>query len=80
MTDRPARVFIGQAKEHEGKYGKYITLRLGLATVFLEPSKTPGLMNAYIKEAPPKEDRPSQQGHHDRRADDNAREDDRIPF
>lgn len=76
MTDRPARVFIGQAKEHEGRYGKYITLRLGLATVFLEPSKTPGLMNAYIKENQQRTDVPavSQQGHHDRHADDG------IPF
>lgn len=39
--EKPARVFIGQAKEHQGKYGKYITLRLGIATVFLEPSKEP---------------------------------------
>ena len=51
MSDnKQPRVFIGQANEHEGKYGKYITLRLGLATVFIEPSKTPGKFNAYSKE------------------------------
>ncbi len=71
--DRPARVFIGQAKEHQGKFGKYITLRLGLATVFLEPSKEPGKFNCYMKENPPR-DAPvlSQKGFSDRMADDGA--------
>lgn len=78
--DRPARVFAGQAKEHQGKYGKYLTLRMGLVTYFLEPSKTPGLMNVYIKENP-REDRQQNvnKGHHDGHADDGM-SDDRIPF
>lgn len=63
MTDKPARVFIGQANKHEGKYGEYITFRFGTATIFFEPSKTPGKLNAYVKESiqqervsPPKQD------------------------
>lgn len=75
--DRPARVFAGQAKEHQGKYGKYLTLRMGLVTYFLEPSKTPGMWNAYIKENPQQDKRETltkQNGFEDRMADDG------IPF
>lgn len=75
--DRPARVFAGQAKEHQGKYGKYLTLRMGLVTYFLEPSKTPGLLNVYIKENPQQDKRETpikQNGFEDRMADDG------IPF
>ena len=57
MTDKPARVFIGQANKHEGKFGEYFTFRFGMATLFFEPSKTPGKFNAYIKESPPLERR-----------------------
>lgn len=51
MTDKPSRVFIGQASRHEGRYGEYFTFRFGTATIFFEPSKTPGKLNAYIKES-----------------------------
>jgi len=51
MNDKPARVFIGQASRHEGKYGEYFTFKFGTATIFFEPSKTTGKLNAYVKES-----------------------------
>ena len=81
MTEKRSRVFLGQLTERTGSYGKFLSGRIGMAQMIVSPSKDPAKVNVYLEETQqPEQAKPSQQGHHDRRADDNAREDDRIPF
>ena len=86
MTEKRNRVFLGQLTKRTSPYGEFWSGRIGMAHMIMSPSKDPTKVNVYLEEAmPPAEAKQSQQGHHDRNADDGWRKDTKdlppeIPF
>lgn len=77
MSEKRARVFLGQVYARQGKYGTFYSGRLGAAQLIISESKEPGKWNVYMEENPPqdrKEETKKQPGFEDKFADD------QIPF
>ena len=76
MSEKKNRVFIGQVHERTGKYGKFLSGRIGAAQLVVSESKEPGKWNVYLEENQMQERKEAP-----RREDPIVREDDdRIPF
>ena len=78
MSEKRARVFLGQVYARQGKYGTFYSGRLGAAQLIISESKEPGKWNVYIEEnSQERKDAPAKQpAFEDRLADDKEL----IPF
>jgi len=88
MSDKRARVFLGQVYTRQGKYGTFYSGRLGAAQLIISESKEPGKWNVYMEEnlaQERKEEPKPQPAFEDRMADDTRSKGpsfggDEIPF
>ena len=76
MSEKRARVFLGQLTKRAGSYGEFWSGRIGIAQMIASPSKDPTKLNVYLEETQQPADKPAlkQNGFEDRMADDG------IPF